>query len=109
MDVVNADATSMPFETDRFSGAIGLTMLHHVPSAALQDRLFAEVARVLRPGASSSAPTASRPRRSGPDTMATFSSPSTPISWAAAWSRRASNSPRWRPRQPGSASPPGSP
>jgi len=26
-------------------------MLHHVPSADLQDRLFAEVARVLRPGA----------------------------------------------------------
>ena len=26
-------------------------MLHHVPTAALQDRLFAEVARVLRPGA----------------------------------------------------------
>ena len=51
MEVVNADATSMPFEADRFSGAICLTMLHHVPSAALQDRLFAEVARVLRPGA----------------------------------------------------------
>jgi SAM-dependent methyltransferase len=25
-------------------------MLHHVPSLALQDRLFAEVVRVLRPG-----------------------------------------------------------
>jgi predicted methyltransferase len=25
-------------------------MLHHVPTAELQDRLFAEVARVLRPG-----------------------------------------------------------
>ena len=25
-------------------------MLHHVPTAALQDRLFAEVARVLEPG-----------------------------------------------------------
>jgi predicted methyltransferase len=25
-------------------------MLHHVPSPALQDRLFAEVRRVLRPG-----------------------------------------------------------
>jgi hypothetical protein len=25
-------------------------MLHHVPSAALQDRLMTEVARVLRPG-----------------------------------------------------------
>jgi predicted methyltransferase len=27
-------------------------MLHHVPTVELQDRLFAEVARVLRPGAS---------------------------------------------------------
>src|SRR6202034_1188590 len=50
-EVVNADATNMPFEADRFSGAVCLTMLHHVPSAALQDRLFADVARVLRPGA----------------------------------------------------------
>jgi SAM-dependent methyltransferase len=51
VEVVNADATNMPFETGRFSGAVCLTMLHHVPSAALQDRLLAEVARVLRPGA----------------------------------------------------------
>jgi SAM-dependent methyltransferase len=51
VEVVNADATNMPFATDRFSSAVCLTMLHHVPSAALQDRLFAEVARVLRPGA----------------------------------------------------------
>jgi SAM-dependent methyltransferase len=33
-----------------FDGAVCFTMLHHVPSAALQDRLLAEVARVLRPG-----------------------------------------------------------
>jgi hypothetical protein len=26
-------------------------MLHHVPTAELQDQLFSEVARVLRPGA----------------------------------------------------------
>jgi SAM-dependent methyltransferase len=51
VEVVNADATDMPFEADRFSGAACFTMLHHVPSAALQDRLFAEIARVLRPGA----------------------------------------------------------
>jgi SAM-dependent methyltransferase len=51
VEVVNADATSMPFAADRFSGAVCLTMLHHVPSAPLQDRLLAEVARVLRPGA----------------------------------------------------------
>ncbi len=34
----------------RFSGAACFTMLHHVPTAARQDRLFAEVARVLEPG-----------------------------------------------------------
>ena len=48
VEVVNADATNMPFAADRFSGAVCLTMLHHVPSAAIQDRLLAEVARVLR-------------------------------------------------------------
>jgi SAM-dependent methyltransferase len=50
VEVVHADATDMPFEDGRFSGAVSLTMLHHVPTAELQDRLFAEVARVLRPG-----------------------------------------------------------
>jgi len=29
---------------------VSLTMLHHVPTAALQDRLLAEARRVLRPG-----------------------------------------------------------
>jgi SAM-dependent methyltransferase len=48
--VVHADATALPFEDGRFSAAASFTMLHHVPSAALQDRLLAEVARVLRPG-----------------------------------------------------------
>lgn len=50
VEVVRGDATAMPFEDARFTGAISLTMLHHVPTAELQDRLFAEVARVLRPG-----------------------------------------------------------
>lgn len=44
------DATAMPFPDHAFSGAVSFTMLHHVPSPALQDRLFAEVYRVLRPG-----------------------------------------------------------
>lgn len=48
--VVTADATDMPFEADRFSGAVSFTMLHHVPTPDLQDKLFAEIARVLRPG-----------------------------------------------------------
>lgn len=51
VDVVQGDATAMPFESGRFTGAASFTMLHHVPTAELQDRLFAEVARVLQPGA----------------------------------------------------------
>lgn len=50
VDVVNASALDMPFEDGRFSGAVAFTMLHHVPTVEEQDRLFAEVARVLRPG-----------------------------------------------------------
>ncbi|HET7665386.1 MAG TPA: class I SAM-dependent methyltransferase [Mycobacterium sp.] len=49
--IVHGDATSLPYADDSFSGAACFTMLHHVPTADLQDRLFAEVARVLRPGA----------------------------------------------------------
>jgi SAM-dependent methyltransferase len=48
--IVRGDATALDFPDARFSGAASFTMLHHVPTAALQDRLFAEVARVLRPG-----------------------------------------------------------
>ena len=49
--VVEGDATAMPFDDESFSGGIACTMLHHVPTTALQDRLLAEVHRVLRPGA----------------------------------------------------------
>jgi SAM-dependent methyltransferase len=49
-DVVHGDATEMPFPDGRFSGAACFTMLHHIPSRELQDRLFREVFRVLRPG-----------------------------------------------------------
>ena len=48
--VLCEDATALPFSDETFDGAVSFTMLHHVPSAALQDRLLAEVARVLRPG-----------------------------------------------------------
>ncbi len=50
VEVVQADATALPQESDRFSGAVSFTMLHHVPTAELQDRLFGELARVLAPG-----------------------------------------------------------
>jgi SAM-dependent methyltransferase len=48
--VIEGDATAMPFADGSFSGAVSFTMLHHVPSPALQDRLLAEVCRVLKPG-----------------------------------------------------------
>jgi|KBSSwiStaDraftv2_1062776.scaffolds.fasta_scaffold10076_4 ubiquinone/menaquinone biosynthesis C-methylase UbiE len=51
VQIVHGDATSLPYPDQCFSGAACFTMLHHVPTAELQDRLFAEVARVLRPGA----------------------------------------------------------
>jgi SAM-dependent methyltransferase len=48
--VVNGDATSMGFGAGSFSAVVCFTMLHHLPGTAAQDRLFAEAARVLRPG-----------------------------------------------------------
>ncbi|ODQ85776.1 class I SAM-dependent methyltransferase [Mycolicibacterium holsaticum] len=51
VEIINGDATQLRFPDGTFTGAACFTMLHHVPTAELQDRLFAEVARVLRPGA----------------------------------------------------------
>jgi SAM-dependent methyltransferase len=50
VEVVRADATAMPFPDGSFSAVLSFTMLHHVPSATLQNRLLAEAWRVLRPG-----------------------------------------------------------
>ncbi len=49
--VIQGDATEMPFPVAEFTGAVCCTMLHHVPSPALQDKLIREVFRVLKPGA----------------------------------------------------------
>lgn len=48
VDVVTGDATALTFDAARFTGATSFSMLHHVPSPALQDRIFHEVRRVLR-------------------------------------------------------------
>jgi SAM-dependent methyltransferase len=48
--VIAGDVTRLPFPAGRFSAAACLTMLHHIPSPALQDAALAELARVLRPG-----------------------------------------------------------
>jgi SAM-dependent methyltransferase len=51
VSVHHADAAAMPFDDRSFSGACCFIMLHHVPTPDHQDRLFAEVQRVLAPGA----------------------------------------------------------
>ncbi|MFF4404024.1 class I SAM-dependent methyltransferase [Streptomyces sp. NPDC001404] len=49
-EVRQGDGARMPFEGHRFDSVVCFTMLHHVPTPAAQDRLFAEAHRVLRPG-----------------------------------------------------------
>jgi SAM-dependent methyltransferase len=44
------DGTAMPLPDAGFDAVVCFTMLHHVSSIGLQDRLLAEAARVLRPG-----------------------------------------------------------
>jgi SAM-dependent methyltransferase len=48
--VVCASATELPFPASTFDSVVCFTMLHHLPSATVQDQLLAEVARTLRPG-----------------------------------------------------------
>lgn len=50
VEVLQGDGTDTGMQTDRFSSVTCFHMLHHMPAADLQDRLFAEVCRVLRPG-----------------------------------------------------------
>jgi SAM-dependent methyltransferase len=50
VEVICADATQSGLPSDRFSAVTCFSVLHHMPSPEYQDRLFAEVGRVLRPG-----------------------------------------------------------
>jgi ubiquinone/menaquinone biosynthesis C-methylase UbiE len=50
VEVVAADATALPFPGGRFSAVACFTMLHHVPTVGLQDRMLGQLRRVLRPG-----------------------------------------------------------
>jgi SAM-dependent methyltransferase len=50
VEVVEGDAAALPFAANRFSAAASFHMLHHVATETRQDRVFAEVARVLVPG-----------------------------------------------------------
>ena len=49
-DIRTGDATATGFEPASFDTVVCFTMLHHVCPREAQDRLFAEAARVLRPG-----------------------------------------------------------
>lgn len=48
--ILRGDGAALPLAGASFTGAVCFTMLHHVPSPELQDRLFAEVRRVLKHG-----------------------------------------------------------
>lgn len=48
--IVHGDATSLPFADNRFSAVLCFAMLHHIPLRDEQNQMFAETARVLRPG-----------------------------------------------------------
>lgn len=50
VDVHTADGARLPFRDASFDLVVCFTVLHHVPSQAHQDKLFAQAARVLRPG-----------------------------------------------------------
>jgi ubiquinone/menaquinone biosynthesis C-methylase UbiE len=49
-DVLQGDASAMPFPEKTFSAAIAVLVLHHLPSREAQERAFREIFRVLRPG-----------------------------------------------------------
>jgi SAM-dependent methyltransferase len=50
VEVVTGDATSLSYQDGTFDSVGSFTMLHHVPTAALQNKILAEAFRVLRPG-----------------------------------------------------------
>ncbi|HSZ41583.1 MAG TPA: class I SAM-dependent methyltransferase [Trebonia sp.] len=50
VEAITADATNLPYPDGTFSSAGTFTMLHHVPTRALQDALLAGILRALRPG-----------------------------------------------------------
>jgi ubiquinone/menaquinone biosynthesis C-methylase UbiE len=50
VEVVSGDAAALGFPDASFDTVATCTMLHHVPTRALQDKVLAEAFRVLRPG-----------------------------------------------------------
>ncbi len=50
VEVASGDAAALAYPDGSFDTVATFTMLHHVPTRALQDRVLAEAFRVLRPG-----------------------------------------------------------
>ncbi len=50
VDVIEGDAATCGFDSNRFSAVTCFSVLHHMPSPAHQDDVFAELGRVLAPG-----------------------------------------------------------
>jgi SAM-dependent methyltransferase len=50
VEVIIGDAAAIGYPDESFDTVVSCTMLHHVPTRALQDRVLAEAFRVLRPG-----------------------------------------------------------
>lgn len=50
-EVIHGDASTVDLAADRFSAATCFSMLHHMESPQAQDRLFARLHHLLRPGA----------------------------------------------------------
>jgi len=48
--LLQGDASALPFPEKTFSAAIAVLVLHHLKSPEAQERAFAEIFRVLRPG-----------------------------------------------------------
>ncbi|WP_329547675.1 class I SAM-dependent methyltransferase [Streptomyces sp. NBC_01356] len=48
--ILHADGAATTLPDTSYDSVVCFTMLHHVPTAAHQDRIFAEAFRVLRPG-----------------------------------------------------------
>jgi len=49
-NVLQGDAAALPFPDDSFSSVIAVLVLHHLKSPERQERAFAEIHRVLKPG-----------------------------------------------------------
>ena len=48
--VLRGDAASLPFPDESFSSVVAVLVLHHLKSLDQQEKAFAEIYRVLRPG-----------------------------------------------------------